>query len=77
MTEIRKITQQVLRKFLSSEHGIEVLLALNELIPTIQKGAPHEVQYDAGYAEGYRRCIKDLRNLEAQDSRDQRDPSND
>lgn len=63
MTEItRGITLQW-RRFLQSEAGMAGMLYLREKIPHITKGLPHEVQYDAGYAQGYIKALDQISEI--------------
>ncbi len=56
--ELRKVSQIAARRFFASEYGVEFLLHLREQAPSIQKGPPHEIQFDAGYSMGYIKALE-------------------
>ncbi len=56
--ELKKVVHLAARRFFTSEYGIEFLLYLREQSPSIQKGLPHEIQFDAGYSQGYIKALE-------------------
>lgn len=63
MTEFRKITQLAFRKFLSSEEGKEGMLVLRERTPSVHRGESHDIIFDAGVVEGYRRALDTISEI--------------
>ena len=57
MATISKATQISWRRFLSSDAGMEGMMYLRDTAPTIQKGQPHEICFDAGVATGWGKVI--------------------
>ena len=58
MTELDKGTILQWRRFIGSEAGQAGLRFLEERTPSIAKGEPHHVQFDAGYNQGYVKCLE-------------------
>lgn len=75
--ELKKVTSLAWRRFLSSEAGIEGMLYLRENTPKIGRGAPHEIQYDAGVNQGYVMCLDTIPQVLAIEQTKDVDPSND
>jgi hypothetical protein len=64
MSEVRKVTKLAWRKFLSTEYGQEIMLALREDIPSINgTGDAHRIVFQAGITEGHRLYITKLLDL--------------
>lgn len=59
-TELRKVTQLAWRKHLLSEAGIEGMLVLRERTPVVGRGESHNIIFDAGVVEGYRRALDSI-----------------
>ncbi len=59
-TELRKVTQLAWRKHLLSEAGIEGMLILRERTPVVGRGESHNIIFDAGVVEGYRRALDSI-----------------
>jgi hypothetical protein len=75
--ELKKVTTLTWRRFLQTEAGIEGLLFLREKTPGIVKGLPHEVQFDAGYTQGYMKALDTISEIIAVRAQDSGDASND
>lgn len=58
--ELTKIIQISWGRFLQTDAGKDGLLFLHQQRPGISKGLPHEVQFDAGFTEGYRKCLENI-----------------
>lgn len=65
MKELKKSSAIAVRRFFASEPGQELLAFLRDNGPSISKGAPHEIMFDAGKVEGHKGCIDDIRDLAA------------
>lgn len=65
MTEIRKITQMSWRRLLASPEGAEMEAAIREQTPTVVSAEPHNIIFNAGIAEGYRRCFDRIKEMSA------------
>ncbi len=65
--ELRKVVQLSWSRFLSTEAGTEGVLYLKDRAPSIHKGPPHEMHFDAGVLVGYNRAIDVLREIIAQE----------
>lgn len=61
--EVTKATKLHLRKFIATAEGASVLEYLKDCAPTIGKGEPHAMIFDAGYASGYAKAISNIMNL--------------
>lgn len=61
--ELKKITNLRWRAFLGTDAGIEGMLFLREQVPTIIKGQPHEIQFDAGFTMGYLKCLDTISEI--------------
>lgn len=68
-TELRKATQLAWRKHLISEYGIEGLLVLREMTPTVGVGDSHNIIFQAGKVEGYRMAIDALQSIIASEEK--------
>ncbi len=77
MTEVKKVTRLTWRRFLASDAGMEGMLFLREKIPSILKGQPHEVQFDAGRSEGFKQCLDTITELLSIEEKKDGDASND
>lgn len=55
--DLRKVSIIAIRRFFASEYGQEFFTYLGSKTPGIQKGLPHEIQFDAGYNQGYTRAM--------------------
>lgn len=77
MIEVKKVTKLSWRRFLQSESGMEGMLFLREKIPSIPRGLPHEVQFDAGRSEGFKQALDTISELLAVEEKKDTDASND
>lgn len=76
-TELSKVEQLQWRKFLLTEAGERGMLFLREQTPSIPKGPADEVIFDAGIAEGYRKCLDKISEVIAARTEKTINPSND
>ncbi len=77
MTEIKPIVRLSWRRFLATEAGMAGMLYLRESTPGILKGLPHEVQFDAGYTQGYLKALDRISEVIAAEPEKEQNPSND
>lgn len=77
MTDPKKVTKLSWRRFLQTDAGMEGMLFLRERVPSISKGQPHEVQFDAGRSEGYKQCLDTIMALLSVEETKEVDASND
>lgn len=63
MSDVKKITQIAWDKFLRSDAGIEGMLVLRERTPSVHKGESHDIIFEAGVVEGYRRAIDAITHI--------------
>ena len=66
-TELKKNTQVVWRRFLSSPEGIEGMLYLREAGPRVTKGDQASIIFESGVAEGYQRALDKLKDTIARE----------
>jgi hypothetical protein len=67
-TELRKVIKLAWRKWLMSEAGVEGLLVLRESAPSVSSdGEAHKIIFQAGIAEGWKRCLDAHHTLIAAD----------
>jgi hypothetical protein len=76
-TELTRLDQLYWRKHLLTESGVRGMLFLRESAPSVHKGSADEIIFDAGVAEGYRRCLDKINEVIAAKTEKQVDPSND
>lgn len=62
---LSKGAQIAFRKLLSSDSGMEVMLYLRQTAPSVTKGESHDIIFEAGVVEGYRRAIDKLSSMAA------------
>lgn len=56
--ELTKVAKLAWRKHLQSPAGIEGMLVLRQNAPSVGRdGEAHSIVFDAGVAEGWRRCL--------------------
>lgn len=58
--ELETATQLSWRKFLSTDAGKSGLLWWRENVPAIPRGESHEIIFDAGVAQGYKKALDNL-----------------
>lgn len=63
LTEIKKVTALAWRRFLLSEAGIEGQLVLRERAPNITPGESHNIVFQAGIVEGWKRAIEAMHEM--------------
>lgn len=63
MIELRKVVTLAWRKHMASEAGIEGMLFLREKSPTIVRGDQHQMIFDAGMVEGYRKALDTISEI--------------
>lgn len=66
-TEVTKVTQLGWRRFMLSEAGVVGMLYLREKVPSIGKGEPHAMHFDAGFNQGYIKCLDTISEMLAAD----------
>jgi hypothetical protein len=76
-TELTRLDQLYWRKHLLTDAGVRGMLFLRESAPSVGKGPADEIIFDAGVAEGYRRCLDKINEVIAAKTEKQVDPSND
>jgi hypothetical protein len=76
-TELTKLDQLQWRKFLLTDSGERGMLFLREKTPSVYKGPADEIIFDAGVAEGYRRCLDAISDVIAARTEKQVEASND
>lgn len=63
MIELTREIQIAWRRFLATPEGRDGMLYLHESTPGVYKGEPHEVQFDAGFAQGHKHCISKIESI--------------
>ncbi len=58
--ELEQATQLAWRKFLSTSAGEAGLLWWRENTPNVPRGDSHEIIFDAGVAQGYKKALDNL-----------------
>ncbi len=63
MVELKRVTQLAWRRFLASDAGVEGMLYLREMSPTIQSDQPHQIIFGAGKVEQHRLTLDMIRDI--------------